>query len=373
MTSTRPFGSSRAVCAAAFALIFLLARSATPVHAQVCDDGVLEPPEQCEPDFDDSACPTACADDCTCAVCGDNVTAPGVEECDGTDDTACPGLCQGPSDAFPCACAYCGDGVINQPTEECETGNDAACPGLCSSDCRCAVCGNNVADLSIETCDGTDDHLCPGKCGAPDGDRPCLCPITPYKCAYKKIGCTAKLAEYWLKCHAKAELKALGPPDPACLDKGGAKFDGGAFPDNGCFEKLERAAEGSCFTNDDTATVKSSVDTFVGSIVTTVDPTYPAPVVDPCSAGKKVCVEKLTVAVMKCLAKAEAKSIPLDPKCMLKAESKFNSTALISCMPKLATRNVGCAIDDAPTLQSAAEQFGHDITCHLDPSGPGCP
>src|SRR5438132_151544 len=124
-------------------------------------------------------------------------------------------------------------------------------------------------------------------------------PITPYKCAYKKSIRTAKTAEYLLKCHYKAERAGSGPVDPTCVEHTHTKFDGGASPSSGCFEKLETAAEGNCFTNDDTATTEASIDDFVNSVVTTVDPSYPAPVVDFCSAGKKLCVARLTSAVMK--------------------------------------------------------------------------
>lgn len=373
MDAIRPSLRRSAVCAVVFAFGLLLVRAAATAHAQECGNGIVEPPEQCDFGGDDSACPGMCADDCTCALCGDNVVAPGFEECDGTDDAACPGACQGPTDPIPCACPICGDGALNQPGEVCEQGNDAACPGQCTDHCTCAVCGDNVADGPDETCDGTDDSACPGQCGAPDGNRPCSCPIPPYKCAYKKGTCTSKTAEYLLKCHYKAERLGLGPVEPNCVEHGHVKFDGGANPSSGCFEKLEAAAEGTCFTNDDTGTMEISIDDFVNSVVALVDPSYPAPVVDFCSAGKKLCVAKLTSYVMKCLGKAEAKNIPLDPVCIQKAETKFSGDPRRSCIDKLTIRYPGCTTSDAAALQSASEDFAHDVTCALDSSGPDCP
>lgn len=359
-----------AVCAAMFALCVLMVGAVPAARAQVCGDGVVDPPEQCDPGGDDSACPLMCADDCTCAVCGDNVIAPGFEDCDGTADAACPGLCQGISDPFPCSCPVCGDGAVNG-NEQCDDNDDLACPGNCGSTCTCAVCGDNIADGPNETCDGTDDILCPGLCGAPDGSRPCFCPLTPYKCAYKKALCVGKGVEYLLKCHRNAEHKGVAV-DPNCIQKGHIKFDGGVDPAHGCFEKLETAAEGTCFTNDDTTSTESDIDDFVNSIVTAVDPSYPTPVLDICSAGKKQCVYKLTIAVLKCIGKAERKNIPIDPVCIQKAEAKFN-TGPFGCMSNLATHFAGCSTSDASTLQSASEGFAHDIACHLDPTGPGCP
>lgn len=369
MNAMRLFRRS-AVGAVMFALSVLLVGAVPTVHAQVCGDGVVDAPEQCDWGGDDSACPAMCADDCTCAVCGDNVIAPGFEDCDGTDDAACPGSCQGISDPLPCACPVCGDGATNG-SEQCDYADDLACPGNCTDTCTCAVCGDNVADGPNESCDGTDDSRCPGLCGAPDGNRPCYCPITPYKCAYKKALCVGKAQEYLLKCHYKAERKGVAV-DPDCIQKSHAKFDGGADPSHGCFEKLETAAEGTCFTNDDTATTESDIDDFVNATVTAVDPSYPAPVLDACSAGKKVCVYKLTVAVLKCIGKAEAKNTSIDPACIGKAEAKFSAGPGHGCMAKL-IKYAPCDTSDAAALQSASEGFAHDITCHLDPTGPGCP
>lgn len=384
----------------------LLAGSRPTAYAQDCGNNVTEAPEECDGP-DDSACPGMCAFDCTCAVCGDDHQVLPQENCDGTDDALCPGLCQTVNDPFPCHCAVCGDGFVDQLSEACDGGDDdacpgqcmpdctcspicgdnivngdescdgtddAACPGQCTYNCTCAVCGDNIADGPDESCDGTDDLRCPGLCGAPDGSRPCLCPLTPYKCAYKKGACTSKAVAYLLKCHAYAERSGLGPVDPGCVEHGHTKFDGGADPSTGCFEKLEAAAAGNCFTNDDTGTSETSIDDFVNSVVTIVDPSYPDPVVDFCSAGKKLCVAKLTYAVMKCLGKAETRHLPVDPVCIQKAESTFNGpNPLRSCLGKIATRYTGCMTDDAATLQSASEDFAHDVTCHLDPTGPGCP
>jgi len=366
------FSLRRSVLSAVtFLLVALLVGAVPTVRAQVCGDGVVDPPEQCDTGGDDSACPSMCADDCTCAVCGDNVVAPGFEDCDGTSDAACPGMCQGLGDPFPCQCRVCGDGVKNG-NEECDGTDAAACPGNCSDACTCVVCGDNVANGPNETCDGSDDALCPGLCGAPDSSRPCLCPISPYKCASRKALCVAKAQEYLLKCHFKAEHKGVAV-DSACIQAAHIKFDGGTNAAQGCFQKLEAAAEGACFTNDDTTTTESAIDDFVGSVVTAVDPSYPTPVLDPCSAGKKVCVYKLTTAVLKCLSKAEAKHLPLDPRCMQKAEDKFDCAPPFGCLAKLAAHATGCDVGDGSSLQSASEGFAQGLACQLDSTGPGCP
>jgi hypothetical protein len=162
--------------------------------------------------------------------------------------------------------------------------------------------------------------------------------------------------------------------DPNCIQKGHDKFDGGAYPSSGCFEKLEAAADGGCFTNDDTATMETSVDNFVNSVVAAVDPSYPAPIIDSCSAGKKLCVAKLTYAVIRCFYNAEARSRVIDPVCIQKAEVKFDGPdPTRSCIGKLEGRYTCTTTNDGATLQSASEAFAHDVACDVDPYQAGCP
>jgi hypothetical protein len=366
-----------AVCAAVITVAWALAGPVPGARAQVCGDNFAEAPEACD-GTDDSACPGKCLTDCTCAVCGDNVTAAEVETCDGTDDSACPGLCAPPSDPLECQCPVCGDGVLNQPGEVCEVGNDPACPFACTYGCTCATCGDNVAEAPAETCDGTDDAACPGQCFPPGGARACGCPITSYKCASKKETCVVKKLGYLLKCHMKAELTALGPADPVCLAKARAKFDGSLLippaPEKGCFEKLEFAAAGQCFTNDDTAAMESKVDAFVSAVVGLVDPSYPAPIIDKCSAGKKKCVSKLASDLLRCHAKYEGKNLPVDPLCVQKALTKFNGGLVPAkgCFAKLETKYTCMTTNDSATLQSATEALAEDVACDLDPYQPEC-
>jgi hypothetical protein len=309
------------------------------------------------------------------ATCGDNLAEAPDETCDGTDDSACPGACPGPSDPLACQCPVCGDGVTNQLSETCDTDDAAACPGLCKYDCSCATCGDNVAEGPGETCDGSDDAACPGQCFPPAGVRQCRCPISANKCAAKKQQCVDKYAVYLLKCHMKAELKALGPPDPLCVQKASNKFDGGANPAAGCFEKLETAAAGGCYTNDDTAAQKSAADAFVNAVVTAVDPMYPAPIIDKCSAGKKKCVAKLADALIKCHVKAEVRGLPVDPLCVAKAQVKFDGGAIPAkgCFAKLEAKYLTCqTTNDTAALETLAGDFASSLSCALDPYQGAC-
>jgi hypothetical protein len=373
MDATRVSLWRSAVGAVVITVAWSLAGPAAVARASVCGDNLAEAPEACD-GIDDSACPGKCLADCTCAVCGDNVTAAPVETCDGTDDSACPGLCPVPSDPRECLCPVCGDGVLNQPGEVCEVGNDAACPYACTYGCTCATCGDNVTEAPAEACDGTDDAACPGQCFPPGGARACGCPITPYKCAAKKEQCVVAMLGHLLWCHMIAEKAALGPANPVCLQMFKDRFDGGALPEKGCFEKLEFAAAGQCFSNDDTAAMETKVDAFVSAVVGLVDPVYPAPIIDKCSAGKKNCVSKLASALLKCRSHSEARNAPVDPFCLQKALIKFNGGAfpVKGCFAKLEGKYPCMTTDDTSTLESLSTTFAEDAACDLDPYQPEC-
>lgn len=100
-----------------------------------CGDNIRNQAEVCD-GIDDSECPGACRDDCTCLpICGDNMVNTTIEDCDGSDDSACPGLC-----LADCTCSLppiCGDNMINTAGEACDGVDDAVCPGACRSDCSC--------------------------------------------------------------------------------------------------------------------------------------------------------------------------------------------------------------------------------------------
>lgn len=83
-------------------------------------------------------------------------------------------------------------------------------------------------------------------------------------CSAGKKKCVSKKMKALLKCHEKAVKKGLAL-DTNCITKAKNKFDGGADPAKGCFEKLESA--GGCSTLDDTAALEAKVDAFVDDVV----------------------------------------------------------------------------------------------------------
>ncbi len=147
------------------------------------------------------------------------------------------------------------------------------------------------------------------------------------KCLAKKTKCVASKLNRLLACHGEAETPGK-PPDPnakECVDKARAKFDGGAEPSEGCFEKEEGKANNDCVTFDDTAALEAIVNSCVGAFVEAVDP---APIdQSKCGAGKKKCIASKVSGLLKCHEKAQKPGAPDDPNtkgCIDKVRAKFD-------------------------------------------------
>jgi hypothetical protein len=195
------------------------------------------------------------------------------------------------------------------------------------------------------------------------------------KCAAKKAKCVNKFAGSLLNCHVRAEI--FGYLDPYCEEKADRKWDGDIYPYKGCFEKLELPSH--CFTEDDTSSVGATVDAFVLDVVTQLDPSYPTPVVDRCSAAKKKCTIKLASGLLKCRAKYESKNLPVDPGCNQKVLDKFDGgiDPTRGCFEKLEAKFVSPAppcptLDDTANLELTVNDFVQDLACTLDPYLPEC-
>src|SRR5262249_46559473 len=133
-----------------------------------------------------------------------------------------------------------------------------------------------------------------------------------------------------LKCEQKAETpgKPADPNAADCVTKARAKFDGGADPTKGCFEKLESKTPNDCVTFDDTQPAELAVDTCVAQLVGAIDP---LPIDQTkCGVSKKKCVSKKLKSLLKCYQKAQTPGKPTDPNtdgCIDKAKAKFDGGA----------------------------------------------
>jgi hypothetical protein len=207
------------------------------------------------------------------------------------------------------------------------------------------------------------------------------------KCSAAKIKCATNRATAILGCHNKAETKNL-PVDSACISKADTKF---TMPVKGCMEKAE--AKPPCATTGDAATLQSQIDDFVVDVVTALDPGYPTPVLNKCSAGKKKCVANQQKAILACYGKAASGGLAFDPAlnppppnpplptvtCLQKARDKF-ADPIKGCFAKLEAKPPCLTTNDTAALEAKVDDFAlatfTELLPHLDftlrPAGGVC-
>jgi hypothetical protein len=182
------------------------------------------------------------------------------------------------------------------------------------------------------------------------------------KCIAGKTKCMSKKGTGLLKCEATAETpgKLADPNAGGCVTKVVGKFDGGAEPAKGCFEKLENKSGNDCITFDDTASAEDAVDSCVASLVAAIDP--PPITQTKCGVGKKKCVSKLFASLLKCNQVAQTPGKPTDPNatgCVDKAKTKYTGGLEPSkgCFAKLEAKDPNdCQFPgDSGALQTLVE------------------
>lgn len=176
------------------------------------------------------------------------------------------------------------------------------------------------------------------------------------KCTAAKLKCVGKKECGLLACHAKAETKGV-PVDPACLAKPPASF-------SSCFAKAE--AKPPCNTNGDEAVMEAKTDAFVLDVVTELDPAYPAPVQNKCSAAKKKCACKKANAKLACYSKAVAKGLTVDPACLAKAEAAFSK-----CFLKAESKPPCLTTGDTAAMEAKIDAYVADVATELGASPSG--
>jgi hypothetical protein len=182
-------------------------------------------------------------------------------------------------------------------------------------------------------------------------------------CERTKSKCVRTLVERLLRCHALAERRNR-VVDTACFSR---VTDAFSNPDeNGCWDRLE--TRGDCQPTGSAAAIAIKIDGFVLDVVTALDPSYPAPILNPCSASKKKCVSDKAVGLLACYAKAE-----VDAACLLKTKQRFDGSLRLppapakGCFAKLETQGNCLTVDDTAALETEIDTFVDDIVCTLDP------
>ena len=179
------------------------------------------------------------------------------------------------------------------------------------------------------------------------------------KCSAAKVKCVNTKATALLGCHNKAESKGEAV-DPECITKAEQKFN---LPAKGCIQKAE--SKPPCKTNGDAASLETTVDDFVNDVVVALDPGYPTPVENKCSAGKKKCVANKVKALLTCSNKNITKPDALKlAECLAKAKAKFDGGDDPSkgCFAKLEAKPPCLTTGDSGALETAADVFSAGIT-----------
>jgi hypothetical protein len=184
-------------------------------------------------------------------------------------------------------------------------------------------------------------------------------------CSAGKEACVAVKVTGLLMCHTKAERRG-DTVDPSCLQKAAERFDGGSDPARGCFARSE--AKPPCFTILDTAMLEVEVDGFVLDVVAELDPGYPAPVENRCSALKKQCVAKKVAGLLTCYSKDAAIGHAVHPLCLSRVQAKFAHPST-GCFARVEAKYAGSCLtsDDTAALEAKVDAFVLDVVSELAP------
>ena len=108
-----------------------------------------------------------------------------------------------------------------------------------------------------------------------------------------------------------------------------------------------------------------------------VDPGYPAPIENKCSAGKKKCINKKASCKLGCYSKAHGKGVPVDSICLGKCEDKFDGGGTEQGLYRQARSQVGggcLTLGDTAALEATVDAFVGDVVCQLHGASDGtCP
>jgi hypothetical protein len=195
------------------------------------------------------------------------------------------------------------------------------------------------------------------------------------KCSAAQMKCATTKATALLGCHNKAEGKG-DPVDAECITKAEDKFT--TLPEKGCMEKAE--SKPPCFLTGGAEALEAKIDAFVNDIVTDLDPGYPTPVENKCSAGKKKCVANKVKALLGCSSKDVTKPDPAKfSECVDKATAKFDESDK-GCFAKLEAKqdpekpsSVCITTGDTADIEAKVDAFVADVVSDVVPPPPPPP
>lgn len=177
-------------------------------------------------------------------------------------------------------------------------------------------------------------------------------------CAGAKALCVGKHAKALLQCHQRAEVRGAAV-DPTCIQKADAKL-------LACVTQAE--AKPPCLTLGDGVTLTNGNEAYVQYVVPQLDPAYPTPIRNKCSAAKKKAVADTIARRLTCLSRAfKREPGVVDPACLADAEAK-----LAAGIAKAETKTPCLTTGDAAAIETGVDAFFADRLAALSASGPDC-
>lgn len=231
--------------------------------------------------------------------------------------------------------------------------------------------------------------------------------VEPNKCLAGKTTCVSRLAAGLLKCRELCQRRPdrkCGSVQAECEAKALARFDGGANPEKGCFEKLEARQVGSrptslCTTEDDAQLLQSDVDGVVQELLATLEGA-PAPTCgdgsinvagEQCDGvdlggttcgslnagvGSLACTESCRFDARGCVALPDpCVTAPCDANAACTRDSPSNSDFTCTCNPGFVGDGLTCIVPD-PCLTAPCDinatcaresPLNSDFTCTCNP------
>ena len=186
------------------------------------------------------------------------------------------------------------------------------------------------------------------------------------KCNAAKKKCIGKYVAAVLGCHAKAEGKGE-PVSGDCIAKAAAKITGAG---KGCFDKNDAKTGNDCSQTGTASQELQDANDLIASVVSAIDPNYPAVTFSKCGAARKKCAGKLAAGLMGCEAKANKTGAP-DASCGPKAADKFGGAK--GCDPNALAKGADC-LGSATTVDvgTSVNDWDSLAAFTLDYSGPPC-
>lgn len=185
--------------------------------------------------------------------------------------------------------------------------------------------------------------------------------VTPNRCAGAKTRCVMGKTHVcgvagvrgMLKCYQNANARS-SPVDPECILLAVNEM-------RDCFRDSERRL-GPCLTNGDVATIQAKINAFTLDIVTDLDPLYPRPNSNRCTAAKMKTVADAASETLDCFDTAFKEDGRVSASCL--AEPPAHAAYLWDRIES----NGGClTVGDLGPIQAKIDDFVADIVSSLDP------